>query len=114
MSDDLMWNQFCWLGEMISDGLADEPDGAWIRKEYRQMAIALGIAKPSDFRKPRKNHNKQINDFMAERLKIAVCKKCGGKLKQTRSGSLRGKCEKCNLIYVLGKIKRKKNELKRN
>ena len=108
MSDDFLWSQLCRLGEMIGEGLADESDGAWIRKEYRQKAIALGIAKPSDFRKQRKSHNKQINDFMAERLKNAVCKKCGGKLKQTRSGSLRGKCEKCNLIYVLGKTKRTK------
>ena len=108
MSDDFLWNQFCRLGEMIGEGEADESDGAWIRKQYRQTAIALGIAKPSDFRKPQENYNKQINDFMAERLKIAVCKKCGGKLKQTRSGSLRGKCEKCNLIYILGKRKRTK------
>lgn len=105
MNDDFLWDQLCGLGEMIGDGLADEPDGAWIREKYRQTAITLGIAKPSDFRKPRENHNKQINDFMAERLKIAVCKKCGGKLKQTRSGSLRGKCDKCNVIYVLGKRK---------
>lgn len=108
MSDEFLWDQFCRLGDMIGEGEANKPGGAWIRKQYRQMSIALGISKPSDFRKPRENHNKQINDFMAERLKIVVCKKCGGKLKQTRSGSLRGKCEKCNLVYVLGKTKRTK------
>lgn len=108
MSDDFLWEQFCRLGEMIGDGQADEPDGAWIRKKYKQTAIALGVAKPSDFRKPRTNNNEKINVFMAERLKTAACKKCGGKLKQTRSGSLRGKCDKCNLIYILGKTKRVK------
>ena len=31
------------LGDMIGDGLHLEPDGKWIEKEYRSVAIALGL-----------------------------------------------------------------------
>lgn len=43
---DLLFRQLDGLGQMLADGLGDEPDGKWIRQEYRRCAIALGIAKP--------------------------------------------------------------------
>lgn len=113
MSNEFLWNQFCRLGEMIGDGLADEPDGAWIRKEYRQIAIALGVAKPSDFRKTRKNHNKQINDFMTERLKIAACKKMWRKTKADTLRFITGKMRQMQFNICIRENKTNTNEIKR-
>ena len=104
---EFLWHQLDELGQMIADGLADESDGKWIRQQYRETAIALGIAKPSDFRKPRKNHSKQINDFMIERVKVVKCGKCGGDLIQSRKGSLVANCKTCGARYRLGRRGRK-------
>jgi ribosomal protein S27E len=104
---DFLYRQLDGLGQLIADGEADEPDGKWIRQQYRETAIALGIAKPSDFRKPRKNHSKQINDFMAERVKVVKCRKCGGELVQSRRGSFVADCKSCGARYKLGRRGRK-------
>ena len=105
---DLLYRQLDGLGQMIADGLADEPDGKWIRKQYRDTCIALGIAKPSDFRKPRTNHTKQINVFMTQRVKEELCQKCSSILKQSRSGSLIAICTRCGARYRLGHLNRRK------
>lgn len=110
---DFLYRQLDGLGQMIADGLADEPDGKWISKQYRETAIALGIAKPSDFRKPRTNHSKQINTFMQDRLKTVTCTYCNGALEQTRSGALRAKCPKCNKVFILGKYRKTSKTRKR-
>lgn len=34
-SDDFLYNQLDNLGQMIADGLADEPDGKWISQQYK-------------------------------------------------------------------------------
>jgi hypothetical protein len=104
---EFLWRQLDRLGQMIADGLADESDGKWIRQQYRETAITLGIAKPSDFRKPRKNHSKQINYFMAERVKVVKCRNCGGDLVQSRKGSLVANCNTCGARYRLGRRGRK-------
>ena len=105
---DFLFRQLDRLGQMLADGLGDEPDGKWIRQEYRRCAIALGIAKPSDFRKPQKNHTKQINEFMQKRIKDIKCKYCGCELVQIRSGSFNAKCKSCGVRYVLGKMRKRK------
>lgn len=103
--DEFLWNQFCRLGEMLGDGLGDEPDGKWIGKEYKRIAIQLGVAKPSDFRKHRENHSEQINEFMEKRVKDVRCKYCGGELKQVRKGSFVAKCQCCSGKFKLGRCK---------
>ena len=60
--NDFLWVQFCRLGEMLGDGLGDEPGGEWIGKEYKRLAIILGVAKPSDFRKRRKCHSDDVRN----------------------------------------------------
>lgn len=105
---DFLFRQFCALGEMLGDGLGYEPGEGWIRQEYKRTAIALGIAKPSDFRKPRKNHTKQINEFMQKRIKDVKCKHCGCELVQTRSGSFNANCKSCGARYVLRKMSNRK------
>lgn len=103
--EEFLYHQLDGLGQLIADGEADEPGGKWIRQQYRQTAIALGIAKPSDFRRPRKNHSKQINNFMAERVRAVKCRKCGGELMQSRKGSLIADCKSCGARYKLGRMR---------
>lgn len=102
MSDEFLWDQFCNLGEMLGDGDCDP----WVGKEYKRLAIVLGVAKPSDFRKPRKNNSKQIDDFMQKRINQVNCSKCNGALKQSRKGSLTGICVNCGCKFILGKRNR--------
>lgn len=84
------------LGDMMGDGLHEEPDGKWIVREYRKTMRALGLM-PT---KPRKNNSAAINERMKQRVKEVCCEKCGGTLKQTRSGSKRAVCE-CGIKYIL-------------
>ncbi|MGQ7951444.1 hypothetical protein [Providencia huashanensis] len=102
MSDidkDYLHRQLVKLGDMIGDGLHHEPDGKWITKEYRRICKALGYIKPTP-RKPAVNNSSEINEKMAERLSNVNCK-CGSKLKQSRSGSMKAICTSCNAKYTL-------------
>lgn len=94
-------NQLVKLGDMMGDGLHQEPDGKWIEKEYRQVLKALGKLP----KQKRTNNSAQINERMIERLKEVNCPNCQGELKQTRSGSMKAKCVGCGNKY--GLLKRK-------
>lgn len=90
MSDkDYLHRQLVKLGDMMGDGLHHEPDGKWIVKEYNRTLKALGISKP------RSNNAEAINKSMQKAVGESKCTKCGGNLRQTRSGSLRALCESC-------------------
>lgn len=99
---DHLYKQLIQLGDMMGDGLHYEPGGKWIPKEYKKILKALGIG-------PKKKNNlKSINKQMLKRLKDVNCSLCDGILKQTRSGSMRGKCICCSATFQLlkrGKIK---------
>lgn len=101
-NDDFLLHQLCGLGEMLADGLGDEPDGKWIGREYRSVARRLGIVKS------RQNNTQEINDFMAEHIKTLKCPFCGGGLRQSRSGSLRGICKLCSKKFVVGRRAKKR------
>lgn len=88
------------LGDMMGDGLHLEPDGKWISKEYRRIAKALNLI-PA-----KKRDVAGINIAMGKAIKGQLCK-CGGRLKQTRSGSKRAKCVECFTKYQF-KFKAKK------
>lgn len=94
--DHLHW-QLIKLGDMMGDGLHHEPDGKWIEKEYRQVLKALGMLP----KKQRRNNSEAINTAMKQRIKDVSCPKCGGELKQTRSGSKRGVCVGCGAKFQL-------------
>lgn len=104
---EMQWRQFARLGEMMGDGLHYEPDGKWIVKEYKQLAKIL-IPEDEETKKIkqklRQNKNAQINTQIAIRVSKDKCK-CGGQLKQTRSGSTKVQCIECKARYV---YKRKK------
>jgi hypothetical protein len=90
------------LGDMLGDGMGDEPDGKWIKEEYRRVSKALGIGAP------RRNNTDAINKRMAERVAEQPCSSCGGTLRQTRSGSMKGRCTSCGTGYTLLKISKRK------
>ena len=87
-------NQLVKLGDMLGDGLGDEPDGAWIKREYRAVAKALGYGPP------RRNNTALINSRVAQFLENNRCD-CGGALRQTRKGAMRVVCGSCCNTYQL-------------
>lgn len=90
---DHLHRQLIKLGDMMGDGLHLEPGGKWISAEYRRVMRALGISAP------RRNNSPAINEAMSKALESALCNKCNGQLKQTRSGSMRAKCVQCEATY---------------
>ena len=91
----LLHDQLIKLGDMMGDGLHHEPGGKWIEREYRRVCKALGIIK----NRPR--NTEAINERMIKRVADIQCGKCGGVLKQTRSGSKRAACQSCGAKWQL-------------
>lgn len=100
---DRLHDQLVKLGDMIGDGLHLEPDGKWIAKEYRKVARALGYGAP------RASNAEAINKAMAEAVERCRCRKCGGQLQQTKSGSLRAACASCGTKYQFKRSKASKD-----
>jgi len=92
-----LWDRFCRLGEMIGDGLHNEPDGKWISKEYNRLRKILIPKNEADLAMIRLK-NTTTNKIMELLLNSKKCE-CGGTLKQSRSGSKVAYCEKCNSRY---------------
>lgn len=90
------------LGDMMGDGLHHEPDGRWITAAYRRVMRALGHTLP------RRNNSDSINRSMSEFLAKTPCPKCGGTLKQNRSGSKRAGCAGCGALFQAGHSTKKK------
>lgn len=89
------------LGDMMGDGLHHEPDGKWIEREYKAVCRQLGIMP-----RRRSPDSDRINEHMEKRVAEVPCPACGGKLRQTRSGSMRAKCSSCGVRCQLMRIKR--------
>lgn len=101
-----LFRQLVRLGDMMGDGMHLESDGKWISKEYRRVAKALGYTMPS---KKRADNSGAINQRMDERVKQVPCGKCGGTLKQSRSGSMQAKCTSCEAKFQLLKVSRRRS-----
>ncbi len=76
----------------MGDGLHHEPDCKWISKEYNKI---FNLLYPEHKQEARKNKADRTNEQMKNLLEIKACS-CGGKLKQSRSGSKIAYCEVCN------------------
>lgn len=103
-TEQSLLGQLVKLGDMIGDGLDREPDGAWIRREYRKIAKALGHIPSKPRRKNTPEMTTEINDRMAERCAEERCPHCKLErttLKQARSGSMSAKCTICGRSYQL-------------
>lgn len=84
---------------MIGDGLHYEDP--WINKEYKRLQKILipETQEEKDYKKKlRQKRTESINEQVAEKLKKDKCK-CGGELKQPRSGSKKVKCVECGSRY---------------
>ena len=104
MDKEYLHSQLVKLGDMMGDGLHHEPDGKWIEKEYRKVARALGLTRAP---KRKRADPTLVNSAMESRLEDFRCN-CGGRAKQTRSGSMRAKCVDCGAKYQILKRKTKK------
>jgi len=101
--EDFSYRQLVRLGDMMGDGLHHEPDGKWIEKEYKNTLKTLGIYPK------RKNNSKEINEAMNKSLQNIVCQKCNGILTQTKSGSMRAKCQVCGAKFqILKRVRKRK------
>lgn len=98
-STERLQAQLVKLGDMMGDGQHLEPGGKWIAREYRATAKALGLLPK------RKSNAESINKAVADALTKAVCLKCGGQLKQTKSGALRASCVKCGERFQFKRTK---------
>jgi hypothetical protein len=98
--NDALHRQLIRLGDMMGDGQHHERGGAWIAKEYRATAKALGYGPP---RKPRVNRGDQIDTAMKARLAVVRCEYCDGPLVQTRAGAKRARClaSNCRGLFQL-------------
>lgn len=97
-------NQLVKLGDMIGDGLADEPDGRWIRTEYSRVCRALG------YTRPRANNRAAIDEGVKRFLEKNRCPRCQGELKQTRAGAMRLTCGACGLRMQLKRTNKKPSQ----
>lgn len=95
------WDQFCKLGEMIGDGLHNEPDGKWISKEYRRLMLLLNPDIKQLLANQRKEKNERIDNQILKIIATIKCKKedCNGQLYQSKSGSKIMTCSKCLARY---------------
>lgn len=100
------WSQFVKLGDMMGDGLHYEPDGKWIVREYNRLAKILVPEIREAHAERRKLKAARTNEQMTKLLEEKKCK-CGGNLKQNRSGSKKCTCTLCGLQYVANTKKRK-------
>lgn len=100
-ADSAQWRSFIGLGEMIGDGLHNEPDGGWISKEYRRLQkILLPVTKEEYDAKKEwlRIKNEKIDSQMTRLLESKKCD-CGGDIKQKRSGTKVAYCKDCNKRY---------------
>lgn len=118
--EDKSWNahlhrQLVRLGDMIGDGLADEPDGEWIKREYKATLKALNIERPKPAKRPytRNPHaaaqRQRIDNLMRQRCAEVRCQDCKTlTLHQVRAGSRKADCSICGARYIL--LKRARSE----
>lgn len=92
------WDHFCKLGEMIGDGLHNEPDGKWISKEYARLSKILIPELKEEAKARRVLKNAHIDAQMTKLIGLKKCV-CGGILKQSRSGSKIAYCTQCDQRY---------------
>ncbi len=90
-----MWDRFIKLGERIGDGDLDASESRWMNREYAKLMKVLIPEIKEQEREKRAIKNKRIDEKLGALLETKKCK-CGGKFKQSRSGSLIVYCGSCN------------------
>lgn len=101
-NDEHLMNQLVKLGDMMGDGLHHEEP--WIAREYRKISRILMPEIKEKEKATRIARNKALDAKVAQVLPNHKCK-CGGNLKQSRSGSLVVNCTVCSLSFKFSKKK---------
>lgn len=112
MDKQYLYGQLVKLGDMIGDGLHYESDGKWITKEYNQVARALGLIPKKKRASKSPEMVEKVNSMMTKRTGEVQCTKCAGQLKQSRSGSMRARCQSCGASFQLLKAVKAKRASK--
>lgn len=100
--DSHLWNQFIRLGEMIGDGLHHEEP--WISREYKKLMLILNPDIRESLKLKKVERNKSVDTSIQKLVESKNCS-CGGKLIQSRSGSLILNCSVCKTRYKAKKSK---------
>ena len=101
----VLYNQLDACGQILAEWDEDRPPTKY-KQEYRRILKAIIKLDPESWKDCQifqKKNNTKINTAVDKFCKEHVCPKCGGEIKQTRSGSLRVICKKCNAKYQLKK-----------
>lgn len=83
----------------MGDGLHYESDGKWIVREYNRLAKILVPELKEIDQKKRKEKAVWTDEQIKRLVAIKKCK-CGGELKQKRSGTKVVYCQVCNARYI--------------
>ena len=102
----ILYHQLDVCGQILAEWDEEKPP-TYYRREYRKILNAIRRLEPENwdypcFKKDYTERNKKVEEFCKEHK----CPKCGGSVKQTRSGSLRVICTQCNSKFQL-KTKKK-------
>lgn len=102
-----LYRQLDTCGQILAEWDDDKPP-TYYNREYKRIMKRLEKLEPDkwDFpcfqKRDYTKRNENIEKFCSEHQ----CPKCGGKIKQTRSGSLRVVCVECGTKF---QVKTKKN-----
>ena len=93
-----LWDQFIRLGERIGDGDLDASESRWMNREYKKLSRILVPEINEAYKEQIKAKALRINEQIKNLIAIKNCK-CGGSLRQSRSGSVICYCNKCDKRY---------------
>lgn len=102
-----LWDQFIKLGEMIGDGLHNEPGGRWISRDYKRLSKIL-VPEDKEMAAARRKIKSDFIDAQMKKLLDGRKCECGGEIKQKKSGVKVAYCTSCNTRYVARKPKKEK------
>lgn len=98
---DFLYRQLDKCGQILAEWDEDKRP-TYYEREYRKIMHQLAKLEPENWDYPYfKRDYTSRNENVAVWCKTHKCSKCGGELKQSRSGSLRVVCQSCNSKFQL-------------
>lgn len=97
-----LYHQLDVCGQILAEWDEDKEPTEY-RREYKRIVKQLAKLEPENWNFPyfKKTDYSKRNEAVAKYCETHICNKCGGKCKQTRSGSLRIICLECGTKYQL-------------
>lgn len=97
-----LYHELDLCGQILSEWYEEKPPTQY-RRDYRRIINELRKLEPENWNYPcfqKKDFTKR-NEAVEKFCSEHPCRKCGGRTKQTRSGSLRIICTRCGQKYQL-------------